>query len=236
MTKSISAGIICAVTVLVFFMNLSLCKASAITIDFEGLAVGDALLDQYQSQGIYFRDQLSYSGNSPGKIVETGSKSLQPHTNPQAMFILLANPSHFFSFDKWEPSSEQGGDGGENVQQPTEKPAEEQAPGEPPPQGDYTVYWHFFSYDGTNYQDAGVYYNSDKNLWVRVPFTFSEPISAVHIWGDIVNNQPYYLDNLRFDTSINPVPEPATMPMLALAIVGLAGFRRKNNLKAGRNI
>jgi hypothetical protein len=207
---------------LVALFTLSVGKeAAAITLSFEELAVSAPLFDQYAAEGIYFRDSLSLSGNSPGVIAATGyasARALQPNQSASPIFILLTSPANYFSFYKWEPFVQQD--------PPQEAPVQQDAPTEEAP-SDYTVYWEFFKYDGT-YQSIGTISDSNKDAWALVSFPSSEMISAVKISGIIDNNLPFYLDNIQITGAI---PEPETYAML-LAGLGLLGFmarRKKHN-------
>lgn len=218
---------------LVLLLNLSFSpEASALTIGFEDLTAGTPLLDQYSAKGIYFRDQLSLSGSSPGVIAASGygsAMALQPNHYETPMYILLNTPVASFNFYKYEWSVPENPAPEEVVsevvtEQPQEAPVEEvpteEAPQEAPSE-DYTVHLEFFKFDGSAYQSLGTMQNSDKDAWVPVSFTSSEQISAIMLYG----THPYIVDTLQIGTTPDPVPEPATMLLFATGIVGLVGSR-----------
>jgi len=47
----------------------------------------------------------------------------------------------------------------------------------------------------------------------------------------ISNNRSFQVDDFRFEGSVNPIPEPATILLLGAGLVGIAGFGRKKFFK-----
>ncbi len=196
-------------------------SATPTVITFDELAAGTAVADQYASQGVLFRDQLSAVGGAPSAIVYSlgagNGNALKSTDSAKSMYILLNQPAHQFTFNKWEPPLLEQPPTEE--QQPTDQPTTE-APTESAPTEEYTVYWKYYTKQGDTYVNVGNGLNSEKDSWVSQSFTFGEDIYAIEIYGDIINNQPYYLDNLK----ISQVPEPVCG--WALLATGVAAFLR----------
>jgi len=192
--------------VLIFILTTG-SQANAVFIDFSyddsgrALNVGDDLLDQYDSYGIYFRDSLTGLASPAANIAsETTAhgKKLNPYSYGSYVYILFDTALELFSSEKWEPKDTTGG---------------------------HTVYFEFLKGDGTWVSHAN---SADKYAeWVTESDSFNagDNVLAMRILGA----NKYYLDNMNFTfaSPISNVPEPFTFLLLGLGITGLAGMRRK---------
>lgn len=71
---------------------------------------------------------------------------------------------------------------------------------------------------------SGTTYNTAFGSWItqNINLTSSSPI---YIYAN--NDRGGYLDNIVFGAAVSEVPEPASMALMLLGAVGLAGVRRK---------
>lgn len=214
--------------------------AKAVTIDFNDLIKGTTITDQYSSLGVYFRDQLSLAGNSPGSIVSDGigaTSALEPTAFSNPIYILFSQPIYSFDLVKFEhvaqqtPTEQPPSEQPPSEQPPSEQPAEQapseqpptEAPTESAPQEEYTVYFEFFKDNSGVYEklDADMH-NSVKDAWTLMGTRSTVPISAVKVYG----SNYYKVDNIGF-SHVVATPEPATMVLFGLGGVAMAFFRRK---------
>jgi hypothetical protein len=91
------------------------------------------------------------------------------------------------------------------------------------------AYWLIATSDAYENDNVppGNYVIGDTPVWVSAQ-SFSLPVAYIH--GPVVSPSSWEIvDNatLAFSVSGNPVPEPTTMLLLGLGLVGLAGVRRK---------
>jgi hypothetical protein len=208
-------------------------QADIISIDFANLSVGDAVSDQYSSDGIIFGDSLDQP-IAPGQIVTGGYNSdnaLGADSMDPGIFILFTTPVYSISTFVLEgptPEPEQEEEPQpepepEEEQEPVDQPEEEEPEETPPEEEENTVYLRVFGVDNYNLLDDGNTSVSAVGSWEELSFSSVLPIAAVQLWG----TQGFRLDDITISNTSETVPEPATLFMLGLGIIGLAGMRRK---------
>ena len=201
--------------------------ASATNIGFQDLSTGDTVFNQYLSNGITFSDSPTTLSSSSVIVTTTGNNYLFQSDFASGVFLLFDNPIYFFSASVYESEPEP-----EPEEEPVDEPEPEEEPEpekepeetEPEPEEveDESVYLKIFGDDGTggfnqlNNQDIVVH---SENIWSQISYYGNSPISAIQLSGTM----DFYIDIINTD----PVPEPSTIILLGLGLLGLAGVSRK---------
>ncbi len=215
--------------ILPFFFSLALIlgwsaivAAAPISIDFEALSGGVAVTSQYDESGVTFQSSFD-DFDSPGIIVDT-SKSLKANSFTEGIYILFEDPIYSFRVSVFEYDNsgyeqddeeeyyEEGGDdfydeGGEE-----EYYAEEE----------YSVHLVVFDLGLSALNDFDENLVHSIDVWSSLTASEYSGIGAIWLSG----TQDFKIDDIVIDAT-QPVPEPATILLLAGGLAGLVFYRRK---------